>query len=230
MQPTSVVLVVALAVSSVMPSDARADDLSQARVLIRTKQYAEAVALLMKGDATAEEHYQLARAMALLRRTHPCEALLETVRDTLASALAGSPRLRQAARSDPAFGELQGTCMYQRLVAGLDVANSNQLRHLVERVAWQGTDWGTNGPGPQDSLELRRGKVSLSAQRVHDGCPISGRYRLVGTRLHIEGVCRIPGKADVPVTLELTLEPEGCTLSDGDGPRLFDDTPDECNT
>jgi hypothetical protein len=231
MQPTRVVLVVALVVSSVMPSDAGAADLSsRAKVLIRTHKYAEAVALLMKGDATAEERYQLARALALLRRTHPCEALLETVRDTLASALEDSPRLRQAARSDPAFAELQGTCMVQRLVAGLDVANPQQLRRLVERVAWEGTNWGTNGPGPQDSLELRRGKVTLSAQRVHDGCPISGRYRLEGTRLHIEGVCRMPGQADLPVTLDLTLDPEWCTLSDGDGTRLFDDTPDECNT
>jgi len=229
MRPISAVLA-ALVASSVVPSDACADDLSQAKTLIRAKQYAAAITLLQKSEATADERYQLARAMALLRITHPCEALLESVRDTLASALADSPRLRKAARSDPAFSELHGTCMYQRLVLGLDVANPKHLRRMVERVAWEGTNWGTNAPGPHDSLSLSRGKVSLCALQVHGGCPISGTYRLEGTTLHIEGVCRIPGRAAVPVKLRLKLDPEGCRLSDGDNPRLFGDTPDECNT
>jgi hypothetical protein len=185
--------------------------------------------LLQKAETSPEERYQLARALSLYRSTHPCEAMLENVRDTLASALEQSPRLRKAARADPAFRELHGTCMFQRLALGLDVAAPKQLRLLLERVAWEGTNWGSSSPGPQDSITLGRGKVSLSAQRVLQGCPIEGTYDLEDRLLRIKGVCKMPGKSGTPVQIKLRFDPEACSLSTEDGTHLFDDTPDECN-
>jgi hypothetical protein len=230
MKPASALVAAALLFLSVPPSGAWADHLLQAKALIRAKKYPEAMTLLQRPEATADEFYQLARVMSLFRVTNPCEAMFEDVRNTLASALKSSPRLRKAARSDPAFRELRGTCMFQRLALGIDVTNPKHLRRLLERVAWEGTNWGTDQPGPQDSLSLSGGEVLMNAQQVHGGCLIGGTYHLEGTTLHIEGVCKTPGRADVPVKLRLQFDPEGCRLTDGDGPSLFDDTPDECNT
>jgi hypothetical protein len=232
-----------LVVTSMYPGAAPAqDELARAKELISARKYAEAIRLLEARDpeeSAPRVSYQLARAMALYRRTHPCEAMFESVLSHLQRALERSKPLRRRARRDPALAELRGTCVYQRLARGLDPGKAADLRKLLMRVDWQGTNWGTNQPGPQDQIGFDARGVTLQATRICGGGAVRGRYRVKDPRsknnknnkrtISIEGRCAVRPGAAREIEIELTLDLESCSLN-YEGEHLFDDVPDECNS
>lgn len=211
------------------PAPCRADDLTRAKKLINAGKYRQAITLLEDGKSSPARSYQQARAMALLRRTSPCDAMLESVSEVLGSALQASRKLRNKARKDPAFKELHGTCMFLRLARGLDVGKPAHRRRLLARVSWHGTNWGTNAPGPTDEITLGKRRATLSAMKVRGNCPIKGTYSLQGGAVLIRGTCTMPGSKARPVQIKLMFNPKTCQLT-LNGEILFRDTPDECNT
>lgn len=224
------ITLVVLIIGAMTDSHAALDKLEQEKKLIAAKKYAEAISLL-EGiqPTTTQVSYQRARAMAYYRETNPCDAMFEVVLENLKLALERSRRLRTRARRDPAFRAFRGTCAFQRLALGLDPRKAANLRQLLLRVNWQGTNCGTNQPGPQDMIGFSERGGTLQAMRVCGGAEITGSYSLKKNRISIKGECQQkPGKAR-KINLELTFEPETCTLNHK-GEHLFDDEPDECNT
>jgi hypothetical protein len=212
-----------------LPLSAHADPVRKARLMIDKGKYREAITLLQGGETSPARSYQQARAMALLRRTSPCDAMLESVSEVLTSALKASRKLRKKARKDPAFKELHGTCMFLRLARGLDIGKPAHRRRLLARVSWHGTNWGTNGPGPTDEITLGKRRATLSAKKVRGNCPIKGTYSLQGGAVLLRGTCTKPGRKARPVQIKLMFNPKTCQLT-LNGEILFSDMPDECNT
>ena len=186
----------------------------------------------LKADAapTPSRLYEQARKMAKQRKVEPCAVMFEELRETLKRALEAAPKLRNKARKDRAFGELRGTCMFLRLALGLDPNKPRHLRRMLIGVAWEGTNWGTNQPGPTDTIQFKpKHSVRLNAMKVRGGCPIEGTYSLQGGALLIRGKCKGHDGKKRPVQIKLIFTPETCQLT-LNGDHLFSDTPDECNT
>ncbi len=178
---------------------------------------------------TPAQLYKQARALAKQRKKAPCDAMFEEVRDTLERALKRSRRLRRKAFKDPAFNELRGTCMYQRLARGLDLGKPAHRRRMLHAVNWHGTNWGTNAPGPTDTITFKGRRATLQAMKLRNGWPIKGTFSLQGGALLIRGKAKAPNGKVYPVQIKLMFNPEACALT-LNGEVVFSDTPDECNT
>ena len=180
-----------------------------------------------KDPGSAEAHYQLARAYALLRaQKKVCEydAYRSTVIEQLDAAIRLDEKLASRLKKDKDFVVVQDTFGFQRLI-GLSAQEERDLPVILQRVTWYGPCPGAYGPSGGLKF-LPRGKLETWTLDPPEGGPAK-KVKGIGTWKIEDGKILLKIGKEKTVQ-EGTLSSTGQLEFNAEGFGPYSDDPCEC--